>query len=289
MRMKQDDKRTKIQNRNSAIRIGCQGWNYDDWTTPAGSETVFYPRNTKPADMLRFYSKIFDTVEVDSTFYAIPPSNNIDRWYERTPKEFRFALKLPQEITHELALKSESFPILEEFSARVKHLGEKLAAVLIQMPPQFEGNRQNALALRNFLSRLPKDIRFAIEFRSRSWMIDWTMNELKKNNVAFAFVEGSWIPRASMFDAMKKPTADFSYVRFMGMRDLTEFAKVQRHQDANLLLWKPEIEKLTSSEILIYFSNFYEGHAPASAKTFLEMFEMDTKDAGELETQGSLF
>ncbi len=70
------------------FKIGCQGWNYDDWITKADGETVFYPRGTRSDGMLETYAKMFETIEVDSTFYAIPPSANIENWYKKTPEKF---------------------------------------------------------------------------------------------------------------------------------------------------------------------------------------------------------
>lgn len=138
-------------------------------TTKADGETVFYPRGTKSNEMLAHYAKIFETVEVDSTFYAIPATSAVENWYKRTPEKFTFSLKMPQEITHEYGLREPSFPILEEFCERVLMLKEKLGAVLIQMPPNFEASKENAQTLREFLSELPRNIRFAIEFRNREW------------------------------------------------------------------------------------------------------------------------
>jgi uncharacterized protein YecE (DUF72 family) len=112
------EEKSKIQNLKSKISIGCQGWNYADWTTKAGGETIFYPRGTKPNEMLALYAEIFDTVEVDSTFYAIPTSATIENWYRKTPDEnFTFSLKMPQEITHEHLLRDSSFPIVTNFAS----------------------------------------------------------------------------------------------------------------------------------------------------------------------------
>lgn len=276
-------------NADNKIRIGCQGWNYDDWTTKAGGESIFYPRGTRSDAMLELYAKIFDTIEVDSTFYAIPPTSTIENWYRKTPENFTFALKLPQEITHNLALRKSSFEILDEFCERILLLKEKLATVLIQLPPQFEANKENAQNLRAFLVHLPKEIRFAIEFRDRQWLIDWTFEELQTNRVALCLVEGSWIPHELMFQAIGKPTADFAYIRFMGERDLLKFDKIYRHQDINLQMWKEEIKKIKAKDIFIYFSNFYEGHAPASANKLKELCGQEIIKAETLETQGSLF
>ena len=239
--------------------------------------------------MLALYAQIFDTIEVDSTFYAIPASSAIENWYKKTPENFTFSLKLPQQITHEYNLREPSFPMMEEFCERVLLLKEKLGAVLIQLPPNFEASKENAKALREFLSELPKKIRFAVEFRNREWLIDWTFEELEKNKIALCLVEGSWIPRELMFEAIQKPTADFAYIRFMGERDLTSFDKILRLQDANLQMWQTEIERIKEKDIFIYFSNFYEGHAPASVNKLKNLFGQKTIEAGSLETQNSLF
>lgn len=282
-------KKFKTQKLKSKIQIGCQGWNYDDWTTKADGETVFYPRGTKSNEMLETYARVFETIEVDSTFYAIPASSAVENWHRKTPADFTFSLKLPREITHEKHLQSTAYEILEEFCERVALLQEKLAVVLVQLPPQFEANKENAQRLRDFLARLPKEIRFAVEFRNREWLIDWTFEELKKNSVALGSVEGSWIPRAMMFEAIGRKTADFAYLRFMGERDLLKFDRIYRQQDANLQMWKTEIESVKAEDVYIYFSNFYEGHAPGSVNKLKELFEQPITKASVLETQKSLF
>jgi len=282
-------KKSKIQNPKSKIQIGCQGWNYDDWTTKADGATVFYPRGTRSNQMLETYAKVFDTIEVDSTFYAIPASSAVENWFKKTPENFTFSLKMPQEITHEYGLREPSFPIMEEFCGRVLLLKEKLGAVLIQLPPNFEASKENAQALREFLTELPKEIRFAVEFRNREWLIDWTFEELKKNSVALCLVEGNWIPREMIFEAAQKPTANFAYIRFMGERDLTSFDKILRPQDGNQKMWKTEIERIKAADVFVYFSNFYEGHAPASVNKLKKLFEQETIEASSLETQNSLF
>jgi uncharacterized protein YecE (DUF72 family) len=139
------------------------------------------------------------------------------------------------------------------------------------------------------LARLPKEIRFAVEFRNRDWMIEWTFQELRKNSVAMCFVEGNWIPREMMFEAIKYPTADFTYTRFMGERDLTDFSEVVRPQDTNLEIWKSELEKLQTKSNFIYFSNFYEGFAPESTQKLKQLFGQKIIEPSLLETQKSLF
>lgn len=279
----------KVRNPKFEIRIGCQGWNYDDWTTKAGGGTVFYPRGTKSNQMLESYSKVFDTVEVDSTFYAVPASSAVENWYRKTPEDFTFSLKLPREITHEHLLQSTAFHVFDEFCERMMLLKEKLGVVLVQLPPQFAAGKENAQSLRDFLARLPEEIRFAVEFRNREWLIDWTFEELEKTGVALCLVEGNWIPRETTFEASGRRTADFAYVRFMGERDLTSFDKIQRAQDANLQMWKTEIGRIKAKNVFVYFSNFYEGFAPASVNKLKKLFGQKTTEASRLENQKSLF
>jgi uncharacterized protein YecE (DUF72 family) len=281
--------KSQIANRKSQIHTGCQGWNYEDWTTRAGGASIFYPRGTRAGEMLAHYAKIYDTIEVDSSFYAIPSAASIEGWYKKTPADFTFSLKMPQQITHEHALRPSAFEIVDEFCERLKGLKEKLGVVLIQFAPQFEASKENAQNLRKFLERLPREIRFAVEFRDRRWLIDWTFQELEKNSVALALVEGKWLPRELTFGAIEKLKTDFAYVRFMGERDLTAFDKIYRPQDTNLEMWKAEIERITAREIFVYFSNFYEGHAPASVNKLKKLLGQEITEASDLENQASLF
>jgi uncharacterized protein YecE (DUF72 family) len=274
------------------IHVGCQGWNYDDWVTgPGGGAGIFYPGGTRADGMLEVYARAFSSVEVDSTFYAIPPASVFEAWAKRTPDGFTFSLKLPQEITHERALRSGSTALLEEFCERASLLGAKLGSVLIQMPPQFELSKENGRALRDFLPRLPKDIRFSLEFRSPGWIKQSVLDFLAKHGVALALVEGQWIAQEETWKLVEQPTAKFAYIRWMGARDLVRFDIIQRAQDDNLERWKHLITRLRErvSDIYAYFSNFYEGHAPASANKLKRLLNQPTTQAADLEKQPSLF
>ncbi|PYS50402.1 MAG: hypothetical protein DMF68_07235 [Acidobacteria bacterium] len=217
----------------SQLSIGCQGWNYDDWVSAHGGDSIFYPHGTRAAEMLEVYARAFETVEVDSTFYAIPPLSTFESWAKRTPDGFTFSLKLPQEITHERALRTGSLLLLEEFCDRARVLKEKLASVLIQMPPHFELTLETGRALRAFIPRLPRDIRFSIEFRNMDWIKQSVLDFLSEHSVTLALVEGQWIAQEDVWHLAEHPTADFVYIRWMGARNLTRFDQVQRAQDEN--------------------------------------------------------
>jgi uncharacterized protein YecE (DUF72 family) len=273
-----------------SCKVGCQGWNYEDWVTGPGA-SGFYPAGTRAAGLLEVYARAFETVEVDSTFYAIPPTSTFESWMKRTPDGFTFSLKLPQEITHERALRTGSITLLEEFCERARVLKEKLASVLVQLPPQFELTVENGRALRDFLPRLPRDIRFSIEFRSSGWLKQTVFDFLAEHNVALAFVEGQWIAQEDVWHLSEHPTADFAYIRWMGARNLTRFDTVQRPQDENLQAWSNMITRPGKriKQVYAYFSNFYEGHAPASANKLKRMLGQQIIEAADLEDQPSLF
>ncbi|MEJ7847369.1 MAG: DUF72 domain-containing protein [Pyrinomonadaceae bacterium] len=271
------------------IHIGCQSWGYDDWITKAGGEPVFYPRGTKPDEMLRLYSQVFDTIEVDSTVYGMPSVPTIEKWCGQTPENFTFSLKLPREITHEKGLDASSFPGLELFTERVASFGIKLGCVLIQLPARFEADKKNALNLRRFIEHLPAGLRFAVEFRNPGWFTEWTFQELAENNVGLALVEGPWIGRDMVLGSANAVNSGFAYVRLMEERNLEKFDRIYKHKDDSLSLWRKAVNEIAGGDIYIYADNYYEGHAPATANRLKRLLGLTVTEPQILETQGSLF
>ncbi|HEX5705687.1 MAG TPA: DUF72 domain-containing protein [Pyrinomonadaceae bacterium] len=279
------------------IYVGCQGWNYDDWVTPAGASRVFYPRGTRAEGMLALYARAFHTVEVDSTFYAVPAASTVEGWRKRTPERFTFSLKLPQEITHRHALRgAHAARVFESFCENARLLGDKLAAVLVQLPPAFEAVPENLRALGEFLPLLPRDLRFAFEFRDYGWFERGTTELLARYGASLALVEGPWVSRARVWELAEVLTetdagARFVYVRWMGERDLVRFDAVQREREENLREWADLLKEISARgrEVFAYFSNFYEGHAPASANRLKRLLGQTIVAPEDLETQPSLF
>ena len=136
------------------VAIGACAWSYEDW------RGVFYPEHLPAARRLEFYAKYLRAVEVDSTFYHAPKAQVTAHWNDVTPDAFRFACKLPREITHERRLR-DSQELLLEFMQDLAPLGRKLACVLIQLPPSFSP-KTDEHALREFVRELPGGARFAI-------------------------------------------------------------------------------------------------------------------------------
>lgn len=268
------------------IYIGAQGWNYQDWVG------AFYPRGTKSTEFLDLYVKTFDTVEIDSTFYAIPSEASIKAWVSRGSSGFVYSLKLPQQITHEQRLQ-ESEQVLEQFCQRVRALGDKLGCVLIQLPPDF--SPRSWTALEKFVALLPSDVRFAIEFRDRTWVgapvIDRVLELLAAHQVALALVDSKWIPRELSLPLVDRPTAPFSYLRWMGPRELTDFSRVRINRDREFADWAQAVAVLqTRAEIIYgYFNNHYQGHSPGSANQLKKLIGQPIVEPESLIAQPTLF
>ena len=239
--------------------------------------------------MLAFYSRVFETIEVDSTAYGIPQSSTIEGWYAKTPENFTFSLKVPSEITHEISLRPPAVPLMERFVEVAAGLREKLGMILIQLPASFESNRENGQSLRHFLSSLPRDARFAVEFREPGWFVDWTYEELERNNVALALVEGKWIDREVIFDASERLNSKLAYIRMMGERDLEKFDRIYRDRTDVIGSWVPRIESLRAEEIFIYADNYFEGHGPATANKIKTALGVPALEPADTEDQPSLF
>jgi uncharacterized protein YecE (DUF72 family) len=242
------------------LRLGCQGWNYPDWVGP------FYPEGTRPPEFLSTYARAFDTVEVDSTFYAIPAAKVVLGWAARTPDGFTFALKLPQEITHERRF-VESEAVEDAFFARARLLGPKLGTVLVQLGPDFAPHERPALE--GFLARRPRDVALAVEFRQREWMRPETLALLQHHGVALTLTDARWIPRKWMLAACQKPTADHVYVRWMGPdRAITTFGRVLHDRTAELDAWAEALPAILERVRVAYgyVNNHFSGHSPENVR-----------------------
>lgn len=249
------------------VLLGTQGWNYAAWLGP------FYPTGTRPADFLSTYGRAFGTVEVDSTFYAVPPERAVLGWAERAPPGFRFALKLPQTITHEHRLRGGD-DVLAQFFERARLLGPKLGPVLVQLGPDFGPDELPALV--RFLPKLPGDVQVAVEFRQRGWLTEGVLNLLADHGVAPALSDGKWVPRRwtlALADryATRAP-APFAYVRWMGPnRDLVDHSRIQVDRSREQARWAAAITAIVGGssgvrEMWGYTSNHWAGHAPQSAR-----------------------
>jgi uncharacterized protein YecE (DUF72 family) len=264
----------------ATIRLGTQGWNYDAWLG------AFYPTGTKAPDYLGVYSRAFSTVEIDSTFYAVPSVRSVRSWGNKVPDGFKFALKLPQEITHDNRLR-ESGDLTNLFLDRARELDDKLGIVLIQLGPDFAPAELPALAA--YLPTLPtKEIAFAIEFRQRGWINDG----VREYNVALTLTDARWIPRKQMLALAETPTSQTAYLRWMGPnRDFTDYSHIQVDRTRELSAWATAIKGLQTRVKTIYgfVNNHFSGHSPESVRQLQRLLGQTPVMPDQLGEQISLF
>jgi uncharacterized protein YecE (DUF72 family) len=252
------------------IRLGACAWSFEEW------RGNFYPADLPPARWLEFYARYFPAVEVDSTFYHTPSDATIRRWAENTPAAFRFACKLPREITHERSLTDCNAP-LADFLRALEPLGAKLHVILIQLPGSF-APKNGRPALRKFLEQLPRDFRFAIEFRHAGWHRPQNIRLLEKHRVCWVWADTSPLNERNLAPFEFLPnTTDFIYLRLLGDystkydRDgqhLHRYGKLLWKREAALESWALKIERHLDETRSVwgFVNNHFEGFSPETCQ-----------------------
>ena len=256
------------------IRLGACAWDHPEW------QGVFYPPDLPPEHWLEFYAARFPAVEIDSTFHEMPSETDVLRWAESTPASFRFACKLPRAITHACRLRD----CTAEFNAFIRALeplGAKLHVILVQLPPSFAPKDSRQL-LRGFVEQLPRDFRFAIEFRHAGWHRPQTIRLLQKNRVCWVWADTSPLHERNLAPFELWPhTTDFLYVRLLGDYGtkyagsgdrLHRYAKLLWKREAALDSWALKIERHLeeSRSVWAFVNNHYEGYAPETCQRLAE-------------------
>jgi uncharacterized protein YecE (DUF72 family) len=237
-------------------RLGTMGFSYADW---AG---VFYPPGTKAGDYLSHYAQYFDTVELDTTFHAAPPPERFRRWADVTPEHFRFCMKMPRAVTHDVPPDRGIGP-MHEFLDSARALGDKLGVVLLQFAPHFEADRFDNLA--KLLADLPDDIRFAIEFRNRTWGARRTLDLLREHRCALVAAE--YLTRPGQIHL----TTDFLYVRWIGQHQrFKELNREQVDMSESLAWWKDRVASVADQLHTTwgFFNNDFSGYSIATCNRF---------------------
>jgi uncharacterized protein YecE (DUF72 family) len=252
------------------IRIGASAWSFDEW------KGVFYPPGLPESRWLEFYARYFPAVEIDSTFYGPPSEDTVRRWLEMTPATFRFASKLPRQITHDCRLR-DCTAELKSFLRALEPLVPKLHVVLIQLPPSF-APKDGKSALRIFLRQLPRDFRFAIEFRNPGWHRPQIIGLLERYRICWVWADTSPLNERNLAPFEFLPlTADFLYLRLLGDystkydRDglfVHRYDKLLWQREAALESWSLKIERHLSEvrNVWAFVSNHYEGFAPETCQ-----------------------
>ena len=236
------------------IRIGTSGFHYKHW------KGAFYPPKMPAAAMLNFYTQHFDTVELNNSFYRLPPASALDCWRDTTPANFVFAVKASRFITHNKKLKDPENAV-DNLLPRAARLGKKLGPVLFQLPPKW---RVNSERLRDLLLILPREIRYAFEFRELSWITPEICAILREFGAAFCIYE------LAGYHSPISVTADFAYVRLHG----PQRGKYQgSYSEPRLAQWARQIESWAKEleAIYLYFDNDQAGYAARNALQLREL------------------
>ncbi|MDA8214129.1 MAG: DUF72 domain-containing protein [Nitrospiraceae bacterium] len=236
------------------IRIGCSGFNYRHW------RGNFYPEDLPQRKWFEYYCTVFNTVELNVTFYRLPLPKTFDKWHNETPDDFVFSLKGSRFITHIKRLVEPKEP-LELFFERALRLKEKLKVVLWQFSPGFKIEIER---LENFLKLLKKyPVRNTLEFRHESWITDDVIDLCKEDDVSLCMAD--W---PEFVDDLPV-TSDFVYIRRHGEGGsyATCYSKAELRRDAKRIKSYLKDKK----DIFIYFNNDYHGYAPKNAKELREM------------------
>lgn len=239
------------QEQETSLYLGTMGFSYKDWNS------VFYPSEMDPRDYLSYYSRIFNSVEIDSTFYGTPPATTVKRWALQTPDTFRFSLKVPRQITHELKLINAGGYFFE-FVDRIRELGTRLGVILFQFPPSFKANQMEAMT--EFFTRLPAGMRFAVEVRDGSWYsaADQFASMLRNAKVTWAAIQYPGLPERIHLTGTQR------YIRWIGQHgSYTSHSQELVDRMPELLRWKEAIQASSSSgeSLFGYFNNDYAGFA----------------------------
>lgn len=261
------------------ILLGTQGWSYPDWIG------TFYPPGSKQEHFLPFLARIFDTVELDTTFYHPPKASVVRSWAKHTPAHFRFAAKVPQRITHESRL-SNIGDHMNAFVAALEPLGERLGPLLVQLPAEFVHDEGTQGVLGRFLAAAPKSARLAVEFRDASWHRPEVVALLRKHRAALAWTQWRVLPRVT------DVTADFLYLRWLGNRaDILKYDRVQIDRTDAFDAWQRDVERALPEvrEVYGFFNNHWAGHSPASANEMKRRLGLATVDPKSQWPQGELF
>jgi uncharacterized protein YecE (DUF72 family) len=246
----------------SEVLLGTCGWSYAEW------EGILYPY---AQNKLKQYSSIFPTAEIDSTFYSLPKGGMVLGWARNTPRDFVFSAKLPQTITHKKVIDPARGidADLKQFFEAMKPLSEagKLGCVLAQLPGflRFDSER-----LESFLSLLPDDQRFAVEFRHNSWLREETFELLQEHHVAYTMVDEPLLPPEVHV------TSDIAYLRWHGRGSKPWFN--YRYSEEQLQEWVPRVNEAAgkAKKLLGYFNNHFHGYAPENCLQIMEMLGVVT-------------
>lgn len=247
------------------VRVGCSSWTSPAWTGR------LYPAGTRDGDRLTVYAERFDTVEVDSTYYAAPNPYVVQGWARKTPDAFRFALKMPRDLFDPKKELSEEG--IREFVDTAQLLEEKLGPIVIQFAPWFRAppslEHGNAAYLRKLLGALPSGPEYVVELREKGWFSPdaqaWLSRELGDRSIPLCWSSLTYV------DVPPLRTGEFAYLRFIGDHETVPaevHGEVRVDRTPEMKEWTATLRTSGLSDAWAFFNNHFEGYGPASAERF---------------------
>lgn len=239
-----------MSGKTGTVHIGTSGYQYKHWSG------TFYPEDLPKTRWFAFYSGVFDTVEINNTFYNLPAAKTFDTWRERAPRGFQYVLKFSKFGTHNKKLKDPG-QALGRFLDGAQRLKGCLGPILVQLPPGWHNNPER---LGQFLAKAPGAYRWAVEFRDASWLNEENYAILRRHNAAL--VVHDLLP-----DHPRLLTADWVYLRFHGPDALRHAYQGQYPHQA----MRAEADRLTAHrdagrDVYVFFNNDENGYAAANAQ-----------------------
>ncbi|MBD3236175.1 MAG: DUF72 domain-containing protein [Candidatus Eisenbacteria bacterium] len=256
-----------------AVRVGTSGYSFPDWVGP------FYPPGTKRHEMLDYYQRFFNTVEINATYYRIPPPATMQRMVERTPPHFDFMVKLPGALTHKREKQREP---VESFRRCVEPMqeAEKLAGALAQFPYSFHRSPRSEAYLAWLRETLPEMPLF-VEFRHRSWDRSDLSALLEALHLGFCSVDEPALP--GLIPRRALTVGDVAYARFHGRNTATWWGGGSerydyRYDESELAEWAAVLEGMAerATRSYIFFNNCHAGHAVLNAKMMEDLLGLET-------------
>lgn len=237
------------------VRIGTSGWSYDHWTD------VLYPPGLPSARRLARYAEVFDTVELNASFYRWPKDSTFTGWRDQLPDGFTMSVKAHRGLTHYRRLASPE-PWIERFERCWQALGDRHGVLLVQL---HHGQQRDDARLDSFLRTVPASIRVAVELRHPSWNDPAVYQVLENRRAAYVVMSGAGlacIPRA---------TTDLVYIRMHGPDQDTIYAG--SYSNDELRWWADRIAAWDRDyrDVWMYFNNDLGGHAVRNALSLREL------------------
>jgi len=250
-----------------SARVGCSGWQYKHW------RGNFYAADLPQKRWFEHYATVFDTVEINNSFYRLPEEHTFADWAARAPRRFLFAVKASRFLTHMKKLKDPEEPV-ERFFSRARALRRHLGPVLYQLPPGWKLDRAR---LEHFLHILPRGVRHVMEFREPSWYADDVFRLLERHSVSLCLHD---MPGSATGRLRVGPSV---YVRFHGASGRYDGS----YPEERLAEWAAwlDAERARGTDVYAYFNNDVGGHAPRDALVLREQLERATA-AMRAETTG---